>query len=302
MVKLDVRVLERHGDFVSGLTRSDFRVLDNGNEKPVLFFAPVDAPVRVVVLVETSPAVYLIHEEHMVALATLLDGLGPADQAALVGYDQSPRSILPFTSDEKALLNALGDAQFRIGRGDLNFYDSLRGVLDWLGDSPDKKAIVLLTTGLDSSPPDRWDALDQKLRQQNVVIYSVALGGPLRGTALTPPKGLKKTKRGAQNAPSPHTQGASAFARADQALLSIAEITGGGTYFPQSAEDFAPAYREIASALRHEYVLGISPDHDGTRHALTVQVLDRNRQPPKAGDKNPAFRTFCREGYLAPAP
>ena len=39
---------------------------------------------------------------------------------------------------------------------------------------------MLLTTGLDSSPPARWDALVQKLRTQDVVIFPVAFGGALR--------------------------------------------------------------------------------------------------------------------------
>ena len=41
-------------------------------------------------------------------------------------------------------------------------------------------------------------------------------------------------------------------------------------------------YHEIASALRHEYVLGIAPAHDGQFHALTVEVLDANGRPMNA--------------------
>lgn len=139
LVKLDVSVLDKKGQFAGGLTRSDFRVLDNGAEKPVPYFSPVDSPERVLILVETGPAVYLIHEQHMLALASLLDGLGPSDEASLIAYDDSPHRVLDFTSKKKALLDAIGDAQFRIGTGNLNFYDSLSSVLDSLSDSPGRK-------------------------------------------------------------------------------------------------------------------------------------------------------------------
>jgi Ca-activated chloride channel family protein len=301
LVKLDVGVLDRDGHFAGGLERSDFRVWDNGVEKPVQFFSPIDSPERVLILVETGPAVYLIHEQHLQALSALLEGLGPSDEAALVTYDDSPRRVLDFTANKQALLDAISDAQFRIGTGDLNFYDSVSKVLDSLSDSVGKKAIVVLTTGLDSSPPSRWDALENRLRRDDVVIYSVGLGGSLRDSAPAQPKS-KKPKHGAK-APPPQSPsvGESAFARATTALLSIARITGGRTYFPQTQADYAPTYAEIAAALRHEYVLGISPDHDGQYHSLTVQVVGRG-QPPKSGDKTPDFRPFCREGYLAPTP
>jgi VWFA-related protein len=300
LVKLDVSVLDRGGHFAGGLQRSDFRVLDNGVEKPVLYFSPVEAPERVLILVETGPAVYLIHEQHMLALASLLDGLGPDDEAALVTYDDSPRNFLGFTAHKRALLEALSEAQFRIGAGDLNFYDSLSTVLDSLADSPGKKTIVLLTTGLDSSLPSRWGALKNRLRWDDVVIYCVGLGGSLRDTTPDQPKG-KKHKHEPKDAPPANSLGETAFARANTALLSIAQITGGRTYFPQADTDFPPAYAEIAAAIRHEYVLGISPDHDGQYHSLTVQVLDRRGHPPESSEGPPDFRPFFREGYLAPA-
>jgi Ca-activated chloride channel family protein len=297
LVKLDVSVLDKRGDFAGGLNRTDFRLLDNGVEKPVQYFLPVDSPVRVLILIETGPAVYLIHEQHMLALASLLDGLGPSDQAALVAYDDATHPVLDFTSNKKALLDAISDARFRIGTGDLNFYDSLSSVLDSLASSSGKKAIVLVSTGLDSSPPSRWDSLVNRLRWDDVVIYSVGLGGSLRDSAPQP-----KSKKSKHAAAPPPSVGQSAFANATTALLSIARITGGRTYFPQSETDFPPAYAEIAAALRHQYVLGISPDHDGNYHSLTVQVLDRRGQPPKADDKSPEFRPLYREGYQAPAP
>lgn len=296
IVKIDASVLDRQSKFVAGLAQNRFRVLDNGIEQPIVFFAPVEAPAQVLVMLETSPAVYLIHAEHLTAAYSLLDGLAADDEVALVSYSQSPQAILAFTPDKSALAAALGQVQYTLGMGDLNFYDSVSTVLDWIAPLHGKKAIVLLTTGLDSSPQERWDALAQKLKKDDTVIFAVALGGSLRH----PPSAKKKKSK---SAPKPDETGEPpnpvTFAKADAALLSLAKITGGRAYFPESPNDFVSIYREIASSLRHQYVLGIAPQHDGKYHSLTVQVLGANGPSPQPV-KSPEYQIFAREGYLAP--
>jgi Ca-activated chloride channel homolog len=297
LVKVDASVLDKRGNFIGGLAQSNFRVLDNSVEKPIAFFTPVEAPAQILVMIETSPAVYLIHNQHLIAAYALLDGLAASDEVALVTYDQLPRSILAFTPDKSSLLAALDGVQYTIGMGELNFYDSVSRVLDWLGPGMGKRALVVLTTGLDSSPPERWDALVRKLRGDDVVIFSVGLGGSLRGEKK------KKSKHGNQDTEGPADSASDAsFAKADSALRALATITGGRAYFPESERDFVPMYHEIASALRHQYVLGIAPMHDGQVHTLTVEVLDANGQPMTSPSKKPAYRVLAREGYLAPGP
>jgi VWFA-related protein len=299
LVAVDVSVLDPKGNFYSGLERKDFRVLDNGVAKPLLYFTPIDAPAHVVILVETGPAVYLIHEQHIQALSALLNGLAPDDQAALYTYSDSLHQVLAFTADKSTLRNSIGDAEYTVGMDQLNFYDSLSAVIDRLPTGPEKKAIVVLATGLDfSPPPGHWDALERKLRSDDVVIFPVALGGSLRGAA--PANGKKKPKKKSPKSATSNSQ--TAFDRADQALRSLAQITGGKVYLPQTPADFAPAYQEIAQAVRHQYVLGIAPDHDGAFHKLSVEILDSRGRLPKPGTKTPPYRALYREGYSAPAP
>lgn len=294
LVRVDVSVLEKHGEFAAGLARRDFRVLDDGVERPIVLFTPVDAPARVLVMIETSPAVYLIHDQHLAAAFALLQGLDPADQVALVTYSDVPREILPFTTDKSALAQALDSLQYAIGMGQLNFYDSLSSVLDGLAPAQGKSAVVLLTTGLDSSPVSHWAPLVRKLRGSDVVIFCVALGGDLRGDGK---KEKKKPRSASPSGPDgdslEHLHG---FARADRALKLLAQITGGRAYFPQSDKNFVPIYRQIAATLRHQYLLGIAPAHDGKFHALTVQIAPAGKRSPKKS----RYKVFAREGYIAP--
>lgn len=279
------------GDFIAGLAQRNFKVLDNGTEQPVVFFTPTDAPAQIMVMVETSPAVYLIQTEHLTAAFALVDGLAPDDEVALVTYSQEPHGVLSFTTDKTALTNALGQIQYSLGMGQLNFFDSISTVVGWLAPLPGKKALVLLTTGLDSSTPARWDALVQKLRTQDVVIYPVALGGSLR-------RPLDKKKKPA----TPASDGSLSFEAADKALFALADLTGGSAFFPMTPKEFFPVYHEIAAALRHQYLLGVPPVHDGKFHKLSVRVLDNDGQAPPKEGKNSVYRVFAREGYQAPAP
>ncbi len=301
LVKLDVSVLDKEGKFVGGLEQKSFRVLDNGAERPIIFFAPVDTPARIVVMIETSPAVYMIKDEHIAASYALLNGLAEDDQVALVTYSDSPKELLPFTSDRAALQNALGGNQYMIGMASLNLYDSISSVVEGIAPVPGKKAIVLLSTGLDSSGPEHFDALVQKLRTQDVVIFAVGLGGSLNDNSAPVSKAEKKAAAKAKRDAGAAGAGPTMLEKARAALLSLATMTGGRAYFPASGQEFAPAYQEIASAVRHQYVLGIAPQHDGQLHKLSVTVPDAATASHKSKGR-PEYSVSARDGYIAPSP
>ena len=296
LVKLDVTVLNQVGEFVDGLQEKSFRVLDNGAERPIVFFAPVTAPAKVVVILETSPAVYLFQDEHVAAAYTLLEGLAADDEVALVTYSDVARSVVPFTANRQQLLGAIENVQYMIGQASLNLYDSIGAVIDGMAAFPGKKALVLLSTGLDSSTPDRWDALTQNLCKADSVIFAIGLGGSL-GNGGAMKKSPKKSRANSGAAADPPTQ----LELARNNLVTLSAMTGGRAYFPMSGDDFANAYREIASAVRHEYVVGIAPQHDGQVHTLSVDVLDPGGAlPKKKKHGQPEYSIAARQRYIAP--
>jgi Ca-activated chloride channel homolog len=306
LVKIGASVADSHGVYVGGFGQTDFRVLIDGHETPIVFFTVAEEPARILVLVETSPAVYLMQNQHLAAAYALLEGLSPEDEVALCTYDSAPRAILPFTPNKPALAQALAGIQYTLGSGELNFYGSLAEVLAWLSGVEGKKAAVLLTTGLDSSGPSLWNLLAAKMQTSDTVIYPVALGGILRGYS-----GNKKKTQEKKAAPDSAGQEQSvddsnplSFAKSTTALKAIAAATGGRAYFPSSPNDFVPDYREIASALRHQYLIGIAPLHDGRVHLITVELTRQSLEPVKKGSKPapPAFTLYARSGYLAPLP
>src|SRR6266702_1702076 len=215
-VNVGVIVTDASGHFVEGLHRGDFHVFDNGIEQPLSDFAAIEEPAQVLLLIEAGPAVYLLEGGHLQAAYTLLNGLSTGDRVAVVKYAESPQAILDFTPDKQAAAAAFDQLRFNLGFGSLNLSTSVLKVLEWLANVAGKKSIVLLSTGVDTSPSNEFALVIQRLRASDVRLLAVSLTGGLRN----PPASKKKVP--AANS----SQTAQQFEQADQFLKQIAEATG----------------------------------------------------------------------------
>lgn len=285
-VNVGVIVTDNRGRLVEGLVRENFRVTDNGAEQPITDFASIDQPARVLLLVEAGPAVYLLQDLHLFVADSLLAGLSPGDRVALVRYNDAPLTLLDFTPDKSLAQSALDQIQFNLGYGQLNLSSSLNTVLDWLSPIPGKRTILLISTGVDTSPQPVMNALLARLRVDDVRILCISMSGPLRS-------GKEGTKRQVQ-------QTQAAFEQADRWLKSLAEAAGGRAYFPANAKEFQEAYTQIALLVRHEYSLAFAPPAaDGAVHNIGVR-LEGSKTAGKAKPLN--YIVDHRKGYVAPKP
>ena len=301
VVSVPVTVTDSHGNFVSGLTRENFRLMVDGAAEPVEYFAAEQEPAQVLILIETGPAVYFLRHEHIGASVALLEGLGAEDRVAIASYSDAARLVLDFTTDKRQAAAAIGSLDYVVGMADLNFYDSLRVATDWAGTGGGKSAIVALTTGLDGSEAGHWAELTAKLQKSNVMILPVALGGELRDSGAR----VKKGGRQDAGAKIPAAAGSAemSFAESDRALESIAAETGGHAFFPRSPRDFDEAYRRIDLLLRHAYSLGFAVRAaDAHYHTIAVQVVDASGHEFNGKERRPAYRWSSRRGFLAPSP
>lgn len=283
-VNVGVVVTDSKGKFVEGLPRAAFHVFDNGAEQTVTEFAPIEEPGQVLLLVEAGPAVYFLRDANLFAADAMLNGLSAQDRVAVVRYTDVPLALLDFTADKEPARAALQNIQFNLGFGELNLSSSLATVLDWLVRVPGKKTIVLISTGVDTSPESAVAALQSRLQAGDVQILCVSTSGPLRND------------KQAGKAKVPQTQ--KEFQAADRYLQWLAETSGGRAYFPMNAKAFQETYREVAQIVRHEYSLAFAPPvADGALHKVDVKV-----EFSGASEKSrlPAFRVDHRKGYLAP--
>lgn len=293
-VNVGVIVTDAHGQLVEGLHRENFHVLDNGVEQPLTDFAAVDEPAQVLLLIEAGPAVYLLEDSHLRAAHALLEGLSADDRVGLVKYAEAPQAILDFTSSKQAAAAALDGLNFNLGFGSLNLASSLSKVLEWLAAAHGKKSIVLLSTGVDTSPSNDSELLLQKLRTSDVRILAVSLATGLQNPA---PAGKKRTPSPVPNQTS--NQLKEQFEQAETLLKQIAGATGGRAYFPANTKEFKSVFEEIAQLVRHEYSLAFAPPaHDGLVHSVEVRV-DAPQKPALNAPIN-SYHVDHRQAYLAP--
>jgi Ca-activated chloride channel family protein len=277
-VNVGVTVTDSRGRFVSGLSRKDFRILDNGVEQPIADFLPVEEPAQFLLLIESGPSVFLFAKNHILAADALLTSVAPDDRVAIATYSRSPSLLLDFTTDKSAARLALRSIDFHTGFGELDLFSSISAAIEGLAPLPGKKTIVLLSTGLDTSPDIKWEALLAKLQIADVRIISLSLAGDLR-------KQDKKKKLTADEKLN-RAELKKGFAEGDESLRQLSAATGGLVFFARNAKEFAKAYAEIADLLRHEYSLAFAPTaFDGTVHPLRVEV---NRSGVRV-DHRPAY-------------
>jgi VWFA-related protein len=282
-VSVGVTVSDSHGRFVHDLNRADFQIFDDGVEQPIADFLPVEEPAQVLLLIEGGPSVLFFAKGHVLAADYMVSSLAPDDRVAIATYTKGPESVIDFTPDKTEARVALRGINFAQGFGELNLFSSVAAAVHALARIPGKKTIVLLSTGVDTSPDVNWDFLLPKLQTADVRIIAVSLSADIR-------KPAKKRKLTAKEK-TDRAQLQAGFAEGDRSLRELSHATGGRVYFVENEKDFARTYAEIADLLRHEYSLAFElPALDGKIHELRVEV------------KRPGVQVEHRPAYLAAAP
>jgi Ca-activated chloride channel homolog len=283
-VNVGVTVTDSSGHFVEGLRREDFQVFDNDVEQPITDFLSIEDNAQLLLLIESGPAVLFLSKTHLLAADMLLTKLAPADRVAIASYSKVPRLLLDFTPNKAEARSALYGINFSNDFAELNLSSSLTSAIDWLAALAGKKAIVLLSTGVDSSPPEDPQTIQRKLLTSDVRILAVSLAGDIR-------KPAKKHKKLSAQDRANRAEVKEGLAEADQSLSQLSMLTGGRVYFPANADDFTRAYAEIAQLIRHEYSLAFTPPMaDGQLHSLKVKA------------KHSGYEIDHRQAYLAPPP
>jgi VWFA-related protein len=172
LVTVPVIVSDRGGRYVPDLKAEELTVAEDGAEQQVVFFAAVNAPFHVVLMLDTSASATVEKLRHVQSAAVaFVEQLQPEDRVKVISFDDEVRDLSDFTGDRAALAAAVYAA--RPGKG-TRLYDAFDRALRALGRVKGRKAVVLFTDGVDYRSERRsFDDNRRAVEEGDVVVYPV---------------------------------------------------------------------------------------------------------------------------------
>jgi VWFA-related protein len=292
LVNVDVLVLTKDGQFVPGLKKEHFRVLEDGVPQKVTNFSQSEAPITAVLVVEFAATYYDFVYEALNASYHFASTLKPKDWVAVVAFDMKPRIMVDFTQDKGAVFGALNQLRMP-GFSETNVFDALYDTLDRVDSIEGRKYVLLVSRGIDTFSKLTLDRTLKKIRQsRDVTIFTISTGEALR---------LYVDSYGGFG-PITNLE----FLQADNQMRHFAEMTGGRWYKPRFQGELPGIFREIAAITRNQYTLSYHPTNralDGSYRKIKVELVapDGSGALKVKNEKGKEVKTLiiAREGYTA---
>jgi len=250
------------------LEQKDFRVLEDGVEQEISFFAAADTPFDLVLLLDLSGSNSKNLKMIRNSAKRFVDAARDIDRIALVAFTDQPALYSPFSLDRRKLKKSIDEMDEAIGG--TNFWDSLDYVLkDLLNQAGGlrRTAIVVMTDGIDNALPDvpgpgsrtPFEKLLENIRNSESIVFPVYLD--------TEEENVKRY----------HVPRA-AYAQAREQLGMIATTCGTTLYRAAKLKDLDTVYAQVVRDLSTVYSIGYRPTNkslDGKWRTVEVQLVDR---------------------------
>jgi Ca-activated chloride channel homolog len=264
-VLVTVTVTDAGGRLITGLTKGDFEVYENGIAQPVTQFTDVRVPVSLGVLLDASDSMRgrPIEDARNAVDRFVGDLLQPEDEAFVAAFNHLPRIVAPWTQPPATLrlrLEALHPT------GGTAIYDALVASAPLFERrSHARSALVVISDGADTASDRSLQQAREVIRRTDPFVYAIAIDSPdaRESTRVNP-----------------------------DALREITGPSGGYTEVVRSAEELGPATERIAYELNHQYTIGYTPMRppDGEWRSIRVRIKDRS------------YLARARRGYFSDTP
>lgn len=287
LVNVSFSVQTRHGEYVPGLTRADFRVYEDGHPEQIRFFsAEQQLPLTLGWLIDTSPSQQrLLEEEQVVSREFFQEVITQRDLAFVLGFDVDTHLLQDLTSSHSLLDAAVEQAHIGGGGGGgsilnpgtfpagstgaTHLWDAIVDACqDRLAQQVGRKAIVVITDGDDQGSVHTPRDAERALLDSNTVLYAVIAADPA-------------------------FYGDFGYSGAG-ALRHLADVAGGRSFNVRPGK-MEGAFAQIAAELRSQYTLAYRSDRpqmDGTFRRIKIQLASDRKN----------LRIRAREGYFADPP
>jgi VWFA-related protein len=307
VVLVPVTVKDTHGDLVPNLEKSDFRVFQDGKEQTIANFWDQAFPVSAVVLLDddlpTSES-----QKVQQSLDSIAAGFSAADEVALVRFDEYPKTVLDFTTNNDALFAKLKEIRTNpkealdsrvAGSPSFPMTSPPRLNGQTLGGAADIPILGTSNNGvtkhIDDAVHYAAEMLRTRGRDRRKIIFIISDGTNDRHNQWT----FNSTLELLMSA-NVSVYGVSVSSIADVLTLrgrgrlgQYAVPTGGDVVSASSPQEMEPLYSKLTEEARNEYTLGFQPTRTigrGSCHSLEVRV------------ERPNLSVQARHGYCAPFP
>jgi VWFA-related protein len=295
-VSVEVAVLDNKGHFIPGIPRGNFRVLEDGVPQQISNFGLGEAPMTVCLVIEFSNLFQSYWTESwyqtLTAAYSFLESLRPEDYVAVVAYDLRPEILSDFSTDKRAAYEAMRRLQFA-AYSESNLYDAVTDSADRMKDIEGRKAIVLISSGVDTFSRITFDKTRKILQEAAVPIYAIGIMQALRDYY---------DARGALGSIQRMD-----FLQADNQMRVFARETGGMSFFPRFYGEFPGIFRAVADSLRNQYSMAYQPTNqarDGKFRKIKVELVNpATNEPLRIVDekKKPIkYTIIAKAGYTGP--
>lgn len=325
----DVLVIDRKGAPISGLTKKDFTVVEDGIEQEIgtLTLGSDKAKPRSIILIfDYSGSLSPYINDSVEAAKALIDQLNPADKMAIV--TDNVELLQGFTSDKSTLKKKLDELKKRVALNLLSGkslqYSALLATLRELVSNEDRSLIIFQTDGdqLFLLHPHRQKARGRELSPANfsladvqravqrsqTTIYTVMPGLQLLG------RSQEEQSRKAQIildqrmefllrsglaiegvTPSPSlSEIKDNVLQFQTALFTVSESSGGWIDFLESPNQANAIYGRILKDINDRYIIGYYPTNtarDGKLRKVKIEIRD-----------HPEYVVWAKKSYYALEP
>jgi VWFA-related protein len=294
LVTMPVSVLDRDGRFVSGLKQQDFSIFENNMPQKIEYFASVEQPFTVVLMIDVSPSTaFRIDEIHSAAIS-FVNQLRRDDKVMVMSFDQRVQVLSAPTNNRAVLRSAILQAQFGEGT---SLYEAVDyAISQQLQRIEGRKAVVLFTDGVDTTSrratyqttvkdTEEIDALFYPIRYDTYTdmqsggggssyppqqgsgnVVADILAGILGGGNVQVGGGYPRRRRGSGSSREEYEMGR-------RYLDELARNSGGRTF--EANNNLEVAFAGIAEELRRQYTIGYYPEvvgQKGERKQIRVRV------------------------------
>ena len=183
LVTVHATVRELGGRYVRNLEASEFVILEDDVAQEIVQFDYGEIPITTAVLMDTSSSMMGggITAERAGATRLVRSLVGGANRAMILGFNSRLHLYSSFINDVDALLAAI---ETTIPDGSTALYDGLAGALRKTNRARGKRALVMLSDGLDTNSVFAYDDVLEYARQADVLVYTIGLQLMHEGTAL----------------------------------------------------------------------------------------------------------------------